>query len=270
MIRKKPHFLIMSLLFLILAFNSTHVNAVSRGKGKSVVRVLYLGNDFIPGPDPGTWIDCNHYIIDALGNSTSTQFYVDFIFPGEDGYIYETLMIDDYDVVILSEVWRSHFSEGQINELVDFVEGGGGFIMFGGYGGFGGDEEHGGWGGTLIEEILPVGIGEDNEDAVDEKIFLIPEKHQRDHPTLHGVNLRKAPALYGFNDVSVKEDGLVVAVISEGDAPMLVVGTYGRGRVLTFMSNPAGGWGEDFVEWGMYNRFIVNMATWTANIPPRK
>ena len=62
-----------------------------------------------------------------------------------------------------------HFSVDQINELVDFVEGGGGFIMFGGYGGFGGDEEHGGWGSTLIEDILPGEIGEDNEDAVDEK-----------------------------------------------------------------------------------------------------
>jgi hypothetical protein len=83
----------MSLLFLLLAFNFTHVNAVSRGKGKSVVRVLYLGNDFILGTDPDTWIDCNHYIIDALGNSTSTQLRA------------RTLMIDDYDVVILSEVW---------------------------------------------------------------------------------------------------------------------------------------------------------------------
>ena len=47
-------------------------------------------------------------------------------------------MIEEYDVVILSEVWRSHFSVDQISELVDFIEGGGGFIMFGGYGGFGG------------------------------------------------------------------------------------------------------------------------------------
>ena len=85
-------------------------------------------------------------------------------------------MIEEYDVVILSEVWRSHFSVDQISELVDFVEGGGGFIMFGGYGGFGGDEGHGGWGGTLIENILPVEIDEDNKDTVDEEICLIPER----------------------------------------------------------------------------------------------
>jgi uncharacterized membrane protein len=68
----------------------------------------------------------------------------------------------------------------------------------------------------------------------------MPERHERDHPILHGVNFRKSTALYGFNDVNVKEDGLVVAVTSEGDAPMLVVETCGRGRVFTFMSNPAG------------------------------
>ena len=257
------------LVLLVLSLLSPPMAAASKDKGGAVLEVLYLGNDYVQDPESGAWIDYNHFIIEALESSRSMEVNVEFRWPGEKGYVSTELSFDPYDVVIFSEVWSSHFNEGQIDDLVSFVEDGGGFIMFGGFGGFGGRDEYGEWGGTPIEDILPVEITS-NEDAVDEDTEMVYVHKQRDHPLLHGVNLNDAPVLHGYNDVEASGAGTVIAVNSANDAPLLTVGEYGEGRVVAFASNPAGGWGVDFVEWNKYDRFLTNMVSWAANIPERK
>lgn len=256
-------------VLLVLSFFSPPMVAASKVKGGAVLEVLYLGNDYVMDPESSEWIDYNHFIIEALKSSRSMEVNVKFRWPGEKGYVATELSFGLFDVVIFSEVWSSHFTEGQIADLMSFVEDGGGFIMFGGYGGFGGRDEYGEWGGTLIEVILPVEI-KSNEDAVDEDTEMVHVHKQRDHPLLHGVNLNDAPVLHGYNDVEASGVGTVIAVNSVNGAPLLIVGDYGEGRVVAFASNPAGGWGVDFVEWNMYDRFLTNMASWVANIPERK
>ena len=56
---------------------------------------------------------------------------------------------------------------------------------------------------------------------------------------------------------------------SKNRAPILIVGKYARGRVVAFTSNPAGGWGMDFVEWSSYDSFIRRMVAWSANLKNR-
>ena len=58
----------------------------------------------------------------------------------------------------------------------------------------------------------------------------------------------------------------MLAVNSVNDAAILVVGKHKRGRVVAFASNPAGGWGMDFVEWAWFDAFIQGMAAWSAGL----
>lgn len=56
----------------------------------------------------------------------------------DEWYLSFSLEFYEYDVVIFSEVWSTHFKSEQLFSLQNFVGDGGGFIMFGGWGGFGG------------------------------------------------------------------------------------------------------------------------------------
>ncbi|HEY8376796.1 MAG TPA: VWA domain-containing protein, partial [Nannocystis sp.] len=60
--------------------------------------------------------------------------------------------LSQYDLVILSDVPSRRVSAAQQQAIARYVQDGGGFVMIGGENAFG----LGGWGGTVIEEILPV------------------------------------------------------------------------------------------------------------------
>jgi len=133
---------------LVAASSLLNINA-SKNRGAQTVRVLYLGNDWYQD-NSRNWINANLYIIDALEGSATPSFSVTHIPPkGDDGYLATELGFDEFDVVIFSEVWRSHFSDDQLSDLKKFVKKGGGFIMFGGWGGFGGRPPYGGWDGSV-------------------------------------------------------------------------------------------------------------------------
>jgi len=133
--------------------------------------------------------------------------------------------------------------------------------MYGGWGGFGGYQDYGEWDGTIVEKILPVKILW-NEDSVDMTFHMEPKKSHLNHPVFKGLNMSSVPPLKGYN--KVKNNGKILAVNSETGDPILVVGHHGKGRVLALASNPAGGWGMEFVEWESFGLFIRNMAAWSS------
>jgi len=116
--------------------------------------------------------------------------------------------------------------------------------------------------------MLPVKI-RSNDDAVDVDFTLKPRRKHPRHPIIHRLDWDAAPTLHGYNRVKAKKKE-TLAINSENKHPVLVVGKYGKGRVVAFASNPAGGWGMDFVEWGSYDQFIINMVAWSANLLPEK
>ncbi len=262
-VRRPLGLILMSVIvFSVIPISGAY--ASKRFRGKSVA-VLYLGNDYYQDDD-GNWVDANVFIIEALENSRHVSFNVTHIAPsGYDGYISMDLAFGDYDTVIFSEVWRTHFSEGQLKELEKYVKTGGGFVMFGGWGGFGGFESYGEWDETVVERMLPVSI-KSNEDAIDMDYHLRPIIKPKHHPLLGDTSLKGAPALHGYNDVEAKKKGKVLAVNSENGAPILVVGKHKTGRVVAFASNPAGGWGMDFVDWARFDAFIQGMMAWSAGL----
>lgn len=251
------------LLFVLISMSS--LPAVGASKARRAVRVLYLGNDYYQD-DGDDWIDANRFIIEALEGSRSTVFDVVHILPSEeDGFRSIDLDLDEFDVVIFSEVWRSHFAREQLLALRKFVKEGGGFIMFGGWGGYGGHESYGEWDKTVVEDISPVKILS-NEDAVDLEFRILPKSRRHlKHPIMKGLDWKTAPPLLGYNQVKAKRRAEVLAVNSENGDPIIIVRRYGRGRVVAFTSNPAGGWGMGFVGWTSYDRFIRNMVGWSAS-----
>lgn len=246
-------------LVLLVVISMIPPVSVSRAGTSESLDVLYLGNDYYQD-EYDNWIDANWWIIDALNDSE--PLIVRFMAPAGDGYKSRELRFDDFDVVIFSEVWRSHFSDSQLSDLEGYVNGGGGFVMFGGWGGFGGYLDFGEWDDTVVEYLLPVKILS-NEDAVDMDYTLRLKSGHMNHSILDGVDWGDVPLLHGYN--RVKSRGTVLAVNSENDDPVLVVRRHGKGRVVAFASNPAGGWGMDFVEWGSYATFLRNIAAWSAH-----
>ncbi len=255
------------ILVSVIVFSVVPISGAyaSKGFGGRSVDVLYLGNDFYEAK-PGAWVDANVFIINALEGCSVVDFSVTHIAPSEsDGYISVDLAFGDYDTVIFSEVWRTHFSEEQLKGLEKYVKKGGGFVMFGGWGGFEGFGLYGEWDETVVERMLPVSI-KSNEDAIDMDYHLQRSNKPKRHHLLGKVPLEGAPPLHGYNDVEAKKKGKVLAVNSENGAPILVVGQHKRGRVVAFASNPAGGWGMDFVEWAWFDAFIQGMAAWSAGL----
>ena len=255
------------ILVSVIVFSVVPISGVyaSKGFGGRSVDVLYLGNDFYEAK-PGAWVDANVFIINALEGSSVVNFSVTHIAPSESGgYISFDLAFGEYDTVIFSEVWRTHFSEEQLKGLEKYVKKGGGFVMFGGWGGFGGFGLYGEWDETVVERMLPVSI-KSNEDAIDMDFHLQRSNKPKRHQLLGDISLEGAPELHGYNDVEAMKKGKVLAVNSVNGAAILVVGKHKRGRVVAFASNPAGGWGMDFVEWARFDAFIQGLAAWSAGL----
>jgi len=256
-------------VFFALCLLAPGAGACEHGEGKSrEIRVLYLGNDYYQEVPGGLWLDANHFIIEALEASPQPRINVTHREPWAGKIEYPSL--GNYDVVIFSEVWSSMFTPEQLEELERFVMEGGGFVMFGGWGGYGGYDQYGEWDETVVEGMLPVNIL-CNEDAV-EMTFRMGRcsgKHGWagwPHPVARGINLWKAPPVYGYNRVEAKNGTTVVLVNPENGDPILVVGNYGCGRVVALTTNPTGYWGKALPQWIHYSRFLANMVAWSAGL----
>ena len=180
-----------------------------------------------------------------------------------------------YDAVILSDIgantlllhpdtWiHSKRTPNRLKLLRDYVHGGGGLLMFGGYYSFQGINGGARFHKTAVEEVLPVEIL-----PVDDRVE-VPEgfdpKLVADHPILAGLP-GPWPALLGFNEVKPKPGAQVLATVGAeyGDLPLLVVGEYGQGRTLAWTSDIGPHWlPPDFAAWSGYGRLWSQALAWT-------
>ena len=180
-----------------------------------------------------------------------------------------------YDAVILSDIgantlllhpdtWiHSKRTPNRLKLLRDYVRGGGGLLMFGGYYSFQGINGGARFHKTAVEEVLPVEIL-----PVDDRVE-VPEGFDptlvADHPILAGLP-GPWPALLGFNEVKPKPGAQVLATVGAeyGDLPLLVVGEYGQGRTLAWTSDIGPHWlPPDFAAWDGYGRLWSQALAWT-------
>jgi uncharacterized membrane protein len=183
-----------------------------------------------------------------------------------------------YDAIILSDLgsntlllhpdtWiHSKRTPNRLKAIRDYVGEGGALLMFGGYYSFQGINGGARYHKTPVEEVLPVSCL-----PVDDRVE-VPEGFEpvvtgpRDHPILRDVGTAW-PALLGFNEVVVKQGAEVLATVSAeyGALPLLVTGTYGKGRTLAWTSDIGPHWlPPEFSAWEGYGRLWQGALDWAT------
>lgn len=154
-----------------------------------------------------------------------------------------------YDLVILANVnGRSLRPEGRAL-LKRYVESGGGVLMLGGYYAFGA-EYH----GTELAEIAPV-------EFLDHRDLVSSPAGARIAP----VKDTAQPRVFWSHDVTPKP-GTRVGLTADGQ-PLLITGTFGKGRVAVFAGSVMGDPGPGllpFWEWNQWPGVLAETMAWLA------
>ena len=178
-----------------------------------------------------------------------------------------------YDCVVLSDIgsntlllspetfFRFKPLPNRLAALRDYVAGGGGLVMVGGYMTFQGIDAKARYHGSPVEEALPVTILA-HDDRVEVPEGIVPSVAAKDHPIVAGLT-GKWPALLGYNRIAAKPGADVVATV--GDDPLIVAGSFGKGYAVAFASDCGPHWAPPaFVGWKGYARLWQQIAAYAA------
>jgi len=202
----------------------------------------------------------------AVNSVPSWDFYNN-LGPGD----YEKIL-EEYDVLIFSDVDaklfqlapnffdRTKFGKtpltfpDRLRLTREAVRAGKGLMLLGGWYSFTGEMGRGGWGRTLLRELLPVGCLE-YEDLIESTEGYSPEMTAAGKKFFKGLKFETMPPFLGYNKTLPLEEGTILLKVKETGDPLLAVRGFGQGRVLAYMSDPAPHWGCNFVYWSGYNEF---------------
>ncbi|MEM6801942.1 MAG: glutamine amidotransferase [Bacteroidota bacterium] len=199
--------------------------------------------------------------------SVSAWDFYNKLGPGD----YEKIL-DEYDVLIFSDVDAKLFQlspsffdrekfgkevltfPDRIRLSVEAVHAGTHFMFLGGWYSFTGEMGKGGWGRTRLREILPVSCL-DIEDLVESTEGYQPVYTEIGEKAFEGMELSSCPPILGYNKTLEISEGEVLMRFKETNDPALILGQFGKGKVLAYTSDPAPHWGANFVYWEDYGRF---------------
>ena len=200
-------------------------------------------------------------------NSVPSWDFYNRLGPGD----YEAVL-EEYDVLIFSDVDaklfqlapnffdRTKFGKkpltfpDRLRLTLDAVKSGKGLMLLGGWYSFTGEVGKGGWGRTLLKELLPV-VCLDYEDLVESTEGFSVKMAEAGKKFFKKLSFKTIPPILGYNKTIPKKGGRIILEVKETGDPLLAVHDYGRGRVLAYMSDPAPHWGCNFVYWDKYNPF---------------
>lgn len=178
-----------------------------------------------------------------------------------------------YDVIVLSDIGsntlllhpdtfeRSISLPNRLTLLRDFVTGGGGLVMIGGYLTFQGIDAKARYAGTAVEDALPVTMLT-IDDRLETPEGCQPEVSDRHHPIAQGLP-DPWPRLLGYNRLLPKQGAAVISAV--GDDPLVVAWEFGAGRAVAFASDCGPHWCPlEFVDWEGYPRLWQQIMRWTA------
>ena len=150
----------------------------------------------------------------------------------------------------------------RLHAIRDYVAGGGGLVMVGGYLTFQGIDAKGQYAGTAVEEALPVTLMR-ADDRVESPQGVRPALADGSHPIVRNV-AGDWPALLGYNRLTPKPGSALIA--KAGDDPLLVAGNFGKGRGVAFASDCGPHWAPPpFVEWSGYAPLWNGIAEWAGS-----
>lgn len=190
---------------------------------------------------------------------------VEFSFPNTPEELAE------YDVVMFSDVGANTFNlpmnvfqrlkptPNRLEAVREYVARGGAFAMIGGYLTFQGIQGRGCYRNSALSEVLPVELLP-GDDRIEASGGVRPRTLLGDHPIMKGVG-EPWPRVLGYNRLIAKPGTEVVAALD--DDPMIVAGTYGKGRVVAYATDCAPHWSpEEFCEWPGYQKLWANIVEW--------
>jgi uncharacterized membrane protein len=143
----------------------------------------------------------------------------------------------------------------------NWVKQGGGLMMLGGWLSFSGAQGKAGWGRSQLAEALPINCML-TDDLVESSAGFTAEVLEPKHPVVQGLPWNSFPPIFGYNEVTTKPNAKVLVRVKETGHPLLVVGQYGDGRVMAYMSDPAPHWGLNFELWKGYPAFWKQALNW--------
>lgn len=188
--------------------------------------------------------------------------------------------LDVYDAIIISDiganslllppaVWlQSKTVPNRLRLLKQWVEKGGALIMAGGYLSFQGIDGRARWRRTPVEDTLPVTCLP-YDDRVEIPEGAVPHLVAPEHPILAGIE-GPWPMVLGVNEVELRDrdDVELIATLPEdqGGHPLLVTGTFGKGRTVAWTSDISPHWlPHDFCNWAGYAQLWKNILKWSIN-----
>ena len=181
--------------------------------------------------------------------------------------------LEMYSVVILSDCGsntlllhpdtfdNSKQTPNRLQVIHDYIAGGGGFLMIGGYMTFQGIDGKARYHGTLVEDALPI-IMQDTDDRVEVPEGRRPSVAKPEHPVLTGIE-GNWPVFLGYNRFTARsEDDILLRI---GNDPFLAVWDYHRGRAAAFASDCGPHWGPpEYLNWEHHDRFWAQLVKWLS------
>jgi len=190
-----------------------------------------------------------------------------------DNFPFSIKELDKFDVVVLSDIGsntlllptntfiRGQKQSNRLHILSDWIDNGGSFLMVGGYLSFQGIEGKANYRNTLIADVLPV-LMEQGDDRR-EKPEGIVAKIVSDHEIIKNIK-GNWPAILGYQRLTAKPEAQVLLDV-EGD-PLLVIGSYGKGRVAAFASDMGPHWiPTEFLEWDGFPILWQQLINWLSD-----
>lgn len=177
-----------------------------------------------------------------------------------------------YDVIIISDIGYNSFvltpdtwkhgqrSDNPLIALREWTRGGGGLMMAGGYLSFQGIGGVANFRRSPIADVLPVRMiaGDDRVEAPQGARVQVADTG---HPL--AALCAGAPVLLGYNEVTVHDEGTVVATVD--DDVLLATREVGEGRSLAWTSDIGPHWcPQEFLDWQGFAPLVGGMIRWLA------
>ena len=185
---------------------------------------------------------------------------------------FDSAELSGYGCVILSDVGADTFllhprtwlhgerTPNRLKTILEYVRGGGGLIMAGGYMSFQGINGAAMYQRSPLAEALPVEMLA-TDDRCEHPEGVEP-RVTANHPIVEGLP-KRWPHILGYNLVKAKPGSRVLAEVDKD--PLLVVGEHGQGRTVAFTTDIGPHWcPAGFAEWDGYRRLWSGMVRWAA------